>query len=243
MRNVLYLLPFLSMFIGSNKKKSADAQAVRADIFRVEPVDEAAARRIFYKATDHFNAARWDEAVELFKAAYEINSHYRGSALFLSGLILERSGDLEEGARQFWSAVQVNDIVNSAAQTRVGLIFGRSGETERALEAFNNALKADKENVMAKRNRIVALRNLGRAGLVPRFQSCVDYCIPSKRTCTHSALRIQQRTGKVSPRPATPRLSIDYRPTPAFLCCTSLLSPLLRSLIIPFLRARARRRP
>ena len=157
-------LPLISSLIILSKIKYADAQAVRSDIFRVEPPSEAAARRIFYKATDHFNAARWDEALELFRKAYEIKSHYRGSALFNAGLIVERTGEPDEAARLYASASEANDGVVSIAQTRIGLIYGRSGETGRALDAFDAAIKEDIENVMAKRNRIVALRNLGRAG-------------------------------------------------------------------------------
>ncbi len=141
-----------------------NAQAVRSDIFRVEPAPEAAARRTFSRAIDHFNTARWDDALEMFQKAYEHSSHYRGSALFNAGLIHERSGDIDEGARLYWAAAQANDGVVSAAQTRIGLILGRSGESQRALEAFDAAIKEDPENIMAKRNRIVTLRHLGRTG-------------------------------------------------------------------------------
>jgi tetratricopeptide (TPR) repeat protein len=159
----------LCCFIFSIKTCPTDSQTVRSDIFRVEAPSEAAARRLFYKATDDFNAARWDEALEHFQKAYEITSHYRGSALFNAGLIIERTGDAEDAARLFWSAAKANDGVSSVALTRIGLIFGRSGETKRALEAFDTAIKEDKENVMAKRNRIVALRNLGSTGKCIHF--------------------------------------------------------------------------
>ena len=154
----------LSLWSTTSKFYQVSAQTVRSDIFRVEPPAEAAARRTFSRAIDHFNTARWEDALEMFQKTYEHSSHYRGSALLNAGLIQERSGEVDEGARLYWAAAQANDGVVSAAQTRIGLILGRSGESQRALEAFDAAIKADPENIMTKRNRIVPLRHLGRTG-------------------------------------------------------------------------------
>jgi hypothetical protein len=69
----------------------------REDVRNIEGQDVREARHLFWRGVEHFNAARFGESVNEFRAAARRSSHYEASSLFNVALVFEKSGMHETG--------------------------------------------------------------------------------------------------------------------------------------------------
>lgn len=64
----------------------------REDVRNIEGHEVGEARQLFWRGVAHFNAARFGESVEKFRASARRSKHYEASSLFNIAMILEKSG-------------------------------------------------------------------------------------------------------------------------------------------------------
>lgn len=83
------LLPLLLLALLAALGDGGSLHNPRDDVRAMEGHEVGEAKRLFWRGVDHFNAARFEEAGEVFRACASRSSHYRGSSLFNMGLILE----------------------------------------------------------------------------------------------------------------------------------------------------------
>jgi hypothetical protein len=69
----------------------------REDVRNIEGHDVREARHLFWRGVEHFNAARFGESVDEFRASSRRSNHYEASSLFNMALVFEKSGVHETG--------------------------------------------------------------------------------------------------------------------------------------------------
>ena len=69
----------------------------REDVRNIEGHDVREARHLFWRGIEHFNAARFGESLDEFRASSRRSNHYEASSLFNMALVFEKSGMHETG--------------------------------------------------------------------------------------------------------------------------------------------------
>ena len=154
------------------------AETNRKYVSMMEGSQQAAARRLYGKGIDAFNAARWEEAVGHFSEAAALDSFYRAGALYNVALLKDVGGEEEEARHIFQEAIKAGSHdtatggpaqyvgggvqfavypMGGPCRARLGLMHARAGDYDGALALFDDAVKFDPDDITSRRNGSVVV--------------------------------------------------------------------------------------
>lgn len=99
--------------------------------------------KYFKEGVDHLNSKRYDEAIQDFDKAIEIDEDYK-EAYLERGKCCRYNNQLKEAMEDFNRAIEI-DKNYKAAYLQRGWYYGHENQLEKAIENFNRAIEIDKD--------------------------------------------------------------------------------------------------
>ena len=128
-------------------------------IVEVDPVAEVA--KSAQKAMEHFNDAKWDEAVAEFSKGISKNPE-NPTLYFYRGLSQENNGNVEEALADYEKAMELKPDF-TLPYSRSGKIYARQQNHEKARELYQKAFELGDKDITTLYNYGVVLMNLGQS--------------------------------------------------------------------------------
>ena len=119
----------------------------------------AEAVKFYNEGIGHYNNDKYDEAIERFEKAIEIDKNY-ADAYNYRGLAYRRKGEYDEAIKDYNKAIEIDENYVNAYNNR-GYTYRRKGEYDEAIKNYDEAIRLNPNDALYYSNRGYAYYNKG----------------------------------------------------------------------------------